>query len=226
MAKVYKVLIIEDHPLIVEAYKSAFEKVSFLSDGVFEFYIETAICCDTAMSKINNSLSGKGFDIILLDIRIPPSKDGKILSGQDLGAKIRKKFRKIKIIVSTMYGDSYMISSINKSFDPDGFLVKTDLTSEKLVQAIKTVMSDSPYYSKTVLKSMRKQLANDFFIDNLDRKILYELSQGTKMNELPRVLPLSIAALERRKRILKEVFNVSGKGDRELLKLAEDKGFI
>ena len=61
---------------------------------------------------------------------------------------------------------------------------------------------------------------------NIDRKILYELSQGTKMNELPNVLPLSIAALERRKRILKDVFNVSGKGDRDLLKLAQNKGFI
>jgi hypothetical protein len=39
-------------------------------------------------------------------------------------------------------------------------------------------------------------------------------------------LLLSIAAIERRKRILKEVFDVVGKGDRELLRVAEEKGFI
>ena len=56
--------------------------------------------------------------------------------------------------------------------------------------------------------------------------MLYELSSGTKMNELPQVLPLSIAALERRKRILKDVFDVVGKGDRALLISARERGFI
>ena len=46
------------------------------------------------------------------------------------------------------------------------------------------------------------------------------------MNELPQIIPLSLAALERRKRVLKEVFDVEKKSDRELLKVAEEKGFL
>ena len=95
-----------------------------------------------------------------------------------------------------------------------------------MIEAIKTVIIDPPFYSKTIMKILRKQSANDFIVDDIDRKILYELSNGTKMNELPKVLPLSIAALERRKRILKDIFNIVGKGDRDLLILAQEKGFI
>jgi hypothetical protein len=38
------------------------------------------------------------------------------------------------------------------------------------------------------------------------------------------MIPLSVSAIEKRKRVLKEVFNV--KNDRNLIKVAEEKGFI
>ena len=76
------------------------------------------------------------------------------------------------------------------------------------------------------MQILRKQVSNDFMVDNIDRKMLYELSIGTKMNELPQAIPLSIAALERRKRLLRDMFNVIGKGDRDLLIAAREKGFI
>jgi hypothetical protein len=76
------------------------------------------------------------------------------------------------------------------------------------------------------VKLLRKQVANDFILDNIDRKILYELSLGTRMKDLPSVLPLSIAGIEKRKRHLQEIFNIKGGGDKELLLVAKEKGFI
>lgn len=225
MSKLIKILVIDDHPIIIDAYKLTL-KLASANNKAFNFEIDSANSCDTAITKINKASLGKGFDIVFLDIKLPPSKDGKILCGEDLGIKIRDEYKHIKIIVSTTYNDSYKISCILRSINPDGFLVKNDLTQEVLSEAINAVILDPPFYSKTVIKLLRKQSANDFVIDKIDRKILYELSKGTKMNELPSVLPLSIAALERRKRILKDVFNVIGKGDRDLLVLAQEKGFI
>lgn len=223
---VYKVLIIDDHPIIINAYKQALTQLTSISEEL-KFEIDDANNCDTAIIKINQSIiSNAYFDLIFLDIRLPPSKDNKILGGVDLGGFIRTQSKHSKIIVSTTFNDSYMISSILRNVNPEAFLIKNDVTNEILTNAVKTVISDPPYYSKTVMKVLRKQSANNFVIDNIDRKILHELSNGTKMNELPNVLPLSIAALERRKRILKDVFNVEGKGDRDLLRLAHEKGFI
>ena len=63
-------------------------------------------------------------------------------------------------------------------------------------------------------------------IDKIDRQILYELSIGTRMKDLPKIVPLSIAGIEKRKRILKEVFDVEDQGDKALIMKARELGFI
>ncbi|WP_308993680.1 response regulator [Mariniflexile litorale] len=225
MNKIIKVLLIEDEPLTIEAYQRALNETASFNESL-EFDIDSASNCDNALLKLKGDKTNCGIDIVFLDMRIPSSKDGVILSGEDLGIKIKNTFKNIKIIVSTSYDDAFRISSILKSINPDGFLIKSDLSAALLLEAIKVVVSEPPYYSQTVLQILRKQATNDFVVDNIDRKMLYELSNGTKMNELPQVLPLSIAALERRKRLLRDIFNVTGKGDRDLLTAARERGFI
>ncbi|WP_346882346.1 response regulator [uncultured Algibacter sp.] len=225
MSQVIKVLIIEDHPIIIDSYTRTLNQISE-ANGTLTFDIESANTCDSAVEIIEKKQLNGGVDLIFLDIRLPSSKNGAIKCGEDLGLYIRETFNDVKIIISTSYNDAYRISTLFKSINPDGFLVKNDLTHKVLTEAINTVILEPPFYSKTIMQILRKQSANDFVVDKIDRKILYELSNGTKMNELPTILPLSIAALERRKRILKEVFNVVGKGDRELLILAQEKGFV
>ncbi|AUP79499.1 response regulator [Flavivirga eckloniae] len=218
------VLIIEDHPLISNAYKNALALVS-AKDKALTFNIDIAVSCDEAYLRIKDAQNTKAtIDIVFLDIKLPPSKDGKIISGEDLGIKIRTLFPKTKIIIATTYNDNYRINSIFKSVNPDGFLIKNDLNPEELILAIESIIKDDPYYSKSVVRLMRQETSNNLVIDDIDRKLLYELSRGTKMGELPQIMPLSKTALERRKRALKELFDV--KADRDLLKIAEQKGFI
>jgi len=224
MTKAYNILIVDDHPLIVDAYKTALALVNLSFDDL-EFKIDTAIDCDTAYLKILEARKNYGIDLVLLDIKLPPSKDDKILSGEDLSVKIKQLLDKVKIIVSTSFNENHRVNSIFKNINPDGFLIKNDVGPEEIVAAIKKVITDPPYYSKTVVKMLRKFILNDIVIDELDRHLLFELSIGTKMKDLPKVLPLSLAAIERRKRQLKVVFNVK-KDDRELIIKAKDKGFI
>ncbi len=225
MTELLNVLIIEDHPLIVSAYENALKLISE-NNNRLEFDIDVAINCDIAYKKIKEASNTKKTDFIFLDIKLPVSKKGKIISGEDLGIKIKKFLPKAKIIVATTYNDNYRINSIFKSINPDGLLIKNDLSPKELVVAIESVIENTPYYSKSVVQLMRKQVSNNIVIDEVDRKILYELSRGTKMNELPQIVSLSISAIEKRKRILKELFNLDKKDDRELIKIAEEKGFI
>ncbi|MFL0202592.1 hypothetical protein [Tenacibaculum maritimum] len=76
------------------------------------------------------------------------------------------------------------------------------------------------------MKLLRNETLSDHVIDDLDRKILYELSIGTKMKNLPGVVPLSITAIERRKREIKKMFSISSLDDRDLILTAREKGFI
>lgn len=222
----YKVLLIDDHPLITEAYKSAFQLISNESNGDLNFHIDIAGNCDVAKEKIEKASSDKGIDVIFLDLRLPPSKDSKILSGEDLGILANKVIPEAKIIVSTTFNDNYRIHSIIKSVNPEGFLIKNDITPEDIVIAIKSVLFDPPYYSKSVLRLLRKEVSNDFLLDDIDRRLLYELSLGTKTKDLPNILPLSIAGIEKRKRHLKDILNLKNSDDKELIVSAKEKGFI
>lgn len=224
--KKYNALIIDDHPLIADAYKSAFNYIQS-EDTSISFDIKLAADCDTAISLITEySKSSSKIDIIFLDMRLPPSKDGTILSGEDLGLKINKMLPEAKIIVSTTFNDNFRVHSIFKNINPDGFLVKNDITPVELVQAIREVLNDPPYYSKTVMKLLRTQVSNDYLLDDIDRRILYELSIGTKTKDLPALVPLSLTGIEKRKRLLKQIFDIDSTDDRELILAAKEKGFI
>lgn len=218
------ILIIDDHPLIAEAYENILIQVL---EKEYTLKIEVLNTIDLVLDKLESKNLLDTIDLVFLDIKLAPSKrDSSLISGEDLGILLKKRKPDLKIIVSTTYNDNYRIHSILKSVDPDGFLVKNDLTPEELRSAITTVIDNPPYYSQTVLQLMRKQMGNDYLLDELDRRLLFEISSGTKMKDLPNFLPLSIAGIEKRKRNLKMLFDVEKEGDSALIKVAKAKGFI
>lgn len=225
MTQKNKVLIIDDHPLICDAYVNALQQVMKENQQI-SMQIESAENCDAAKEKILNSWTNDSWDLVFLDIRLPASKDRRILSGEDLGELIRENHPLAKIIVATTFNDNYRIQNIFKSLNPEGFLIKNDLDPKELVDAIVKIMQGGVHYSQTVSNLMRLKMHRNINIDKIDRQILFELSLGTKMKDLPNIVPLSIAGIEKRKRILKEVFDVEDQGDKALILKAKELGFI
>lgn len=216
------VLIVDDHPLIAKAYRETLEIV--FADRSEELKIIECYNIDQTLELMENKKFDE-VDLVFLDIRLPKSSDGSFISGEDLGIKIRENYD-CKILISTTFNDNYRIYSIFKSIDPDGFMIKNDLTEKELFLAINGMFDGNPYYSKTVLQLMRMELNQDYYLDEIDRQLLYEISLGTKMKNLPNILPLSIAGIEKRKRNLKILFDVENSGDKGLILAAKEKGFI
>lgn len=219
-------VIIDDHPLLIEAYRNSLQDVGLIH-GEWTFNILEANSCEGAMELFDN-LAGslQNIDLVFLDIKLPESTDGIHLSGEDIGMELRERFPEAKIIIATTFNNNYRIHSIFKSVNPEGFLIKGDISKDILIPAIVEVLLDPPYYSKSVLKSLRRSVSHDFLLDQYDRRLLYELSQGIKMKELPDILPLSIATIEKRKRQMKIVFGIEEGDDRQLLLKAREHGFI
>lgn len=218
-------LLVEDNPLVVEAYEIGIRHIE-TEDAEIKFNVTTANSCDSAIYCLEHKTPISGWDLAFLDLRIPPSESGKYLSGPDIGAYIRKKFPQTKVIIATGGASSHTIRSIFKEVDPDGFLFKSDISMISFRIAVLDVLNDKFYFSKGVQEIMRKDIGNDFFLDELDRKMLYELSQGTKTTQLPDILLLSLSTISRRKRKLKDFLGVEGEDDRELLDRAREEGFI
>ncbi|WP_338357335.1 response regulator transcription factor [Yeosuana marina] len=216
----YHILLVDDHPLITSAYESAFSVLE--KQWPISFEIDTA---HDFMSALN-ALSKKTYDLVFLDVQMPTLEQEGIYSGEDLGVQIRERFPGTKLVMVTTFNDHYRIHSVIEQVSPDGFLIKNDLTPEELQQAIWRLVNDPPYYSKTVVQSMRQFLSNDFILDQTDRKLLYFLSKGANLQEIADLLSLSRAAIAKRKQHLKEIFNVESGESLALLEKARKKGFI
>lgn len=224
MTETIKILMIDDHPMIIEGYQNT---LLFTKKESQELIIDIANNCDEAVAYMNKSIEkGLPYDVLFVDISLPPSSDGVMSSGEDLAEYARNILPKAKIVILTMFNESFRIHNIIKTIDPEGFLIKSDLTSSELASAFQAVLNNPPFYSGTVNSHIRKTITSDIVIDEKNRKILHLLSQGVKTKNLASHLDISLSAVEKRKKQLKELFSVEDGQDETLLKEARNKGFV
>lgn len=225
MKEKLNILIIDDHPMIVEAYKNILESANLEE---YDFVIDTADDCDSAIKKIEASAKLKPYDILFSDVKLPPSIDGEIISGEDLSIFAKKILPNARIVILTMFDEGHRIQNILKSVNPDGLLIKNDLTSNEFLIALEVIINNPPYYSTTVKKYFRQQStgAGESLLDNINRKIIFHLSEGVKTKDLTNYIRLSLSAIEKRKIQIKDLFELDNANDEELIKEAKNRGFI
>ena len=95
-----------------------------------------------------------------------------------------------------------------------------------MASAFQAVLNNPPFYSGTVNSYLRKTITTDIFVDDKNRKILHLLSQGVKTKNLAEHVDLSLSAVEKRKKHLKNLFDVRDGQDETLINEARSKGFI
>jgi DNA-binding NarL/FixJ family response regulator len=217
------ILMVDDHPIIIEGYQNV---LMATKEDNQTLLIDTANNCDTAAIMIERSSKDKPYDICFFDISLPASEDGKYTSGEDLALLARKLLPNAKIVILTMFNESFRIHNIIREIDPDGFLIKSDLTSMELADAFQHIIKSPPYYSSTVNSYVKKTFTSEVYVDDINRKILHLLSQGIKTRSLTEHIPLSISAIEKRKKQLKLLFSVTDGKDETLLNEAREKGYL
>ena len=216
------ILIVDDHPFIIEGYKNA---ITRYNPKDFEFSICQAKDCETAYSIITNP-DTTVFDIAFLDISMPSYEEKGIYNGEDLAKLIATYMPSCKIILLTMYTELLKIKTIIKTINPSGLIIKNDLTFDELIFAFDKVIKGKTYYSESVLKMLSLSEENTIEIDQFDKQILFHLSKGTKLNEIPQYIPISLGAIERRKINLKELLKVEKGSDIELVREAKNRGLL
>lgn len=223
MKQELQILMIDDHPMIIDSYKT-----TLLGELQTEYNLQIDIAndCDTAHERIKEASLGVPYDIMFVDIKLPPSSDGSITSGEDLATIAQGLMPSIKIVVLTMHREDYRIHNILKSVNPMGFLVKSDLTSLELLQAFNNIAKGKSYFSATVNDHFRKTISNNFSLDEKNLKILYYLSRGIKTKNLSKYVSLSLSAIEKRKIHMKELFSLEKAGDERLIEEARKRGFV
>lgn len=223
--KTINVLMIDDHKMTLVGYSSAFEIIKQENAG-YDFSIKHATSFEEALALLDGAFNHLPLHIVFLDIQLPKSSDTKYQTGEDLGIEIRKRFPEVKIIVITTFDNNLLIQNLLESINPEGLIIKSDIHPDNFTQAVFDVMEDPPFYSKTVTKYLRKQHAPSYHLDRWDRLMLYYISVGKFTKDLPNFIPLSLPGIEKRKKRLKEVFNVEDGNDFDLVARAREEGFI
>lgn len=215
-----QVLMVDDHPPIIEGYKSI---LSFNPFG-YELNTTAAYSCETAYNEIIQAKNP--FFVVFLDLTMPPYPEKNLKSGEDL-IPILKKFQPdAKIIVLTSHSESIVLFKIMKEHQPDGILVKSDFQSKELLEAFDTIVKGNPYYSDTVVKHQKSWEEKSKVMDSYNRQILLLLSQGVKTKNLPDLLHLSKSAIDKRKAIIKQIFGIDKGTDEDILREARKQGLI
>lgn len=224
MQETIRILMTDDHPIIIEGYQNTLLATKKESQ---DLKVDIANNCDESIKYLQNAVEmNNPYDVLFMDISLPPSEDGKFTSGEDLAKYARKIMPEAKIVMLTMFNENYRVHNIIKNIDPEGFLIKSDLTSSELASAFQAVLNNPPFYSGTVNSIVRKSITNDIDLDDVDRKILYLLSQGVRTKSLKDHINMSMSAIEKRKKHLKMLFDVQDGNDETLLDEARSKGFI
>ncbi|MDM1346898.1 response regulator transcription factor [Myroides marinus] len=214
MEIIYHFLIIDDHPMIINGYKTIIQ--SKFPDAVFH----EASNIDDAISLSN---SVKNIDFLLLDYNIgKPSND--IENGIDLAKYLASKYTSLKTLIITAHEEIAIVYNIHKKVRPNALLIKSDVNAEELLFAIDNTLKGEIYRSNKAQQALISMNQRTVLLQEDNIQILMLLDKGYKVQEIPSLIHKSLSSVQRNIVLLKEVFNVSENNG--LLREAKRQGFI
>ena len=224
MPKQIKTLIIDTHRFFSETCVEKLNHHQLLNDYAFKIY--TAYDCSTAYKIANKCSQNGGLDLVIMDNYIPSCEKSDLKSSEGLGLEIRSLFPNLKLLITASQNIKSDIHKILNRLEPHGFLLKQDIGCFDFITSVKKTLSGTTTYSKTITEYAISKISQSVRLDDIDIKILIEISNGTKHINLPKYIPLSKSGIEKRKRILKQKFGIPEGTDRELILAAKEKNYI
>ncbi len=221
MKNILHVLAIDDHVVVLEGYHSIFKNLEITYPLELKF-TKASDCKSGYEAVINHAL--QPFDVAVVDYSIPDFPEKKLFSGGDIAMLLREHMPKCKIIMMTMHKEVDIMDKILQKINPEGFINKSDCTTDELRDGFNIVLENKIFHSKTVTDYIAR-MEKGIILDETDIKIIQLLSKGIKNKNLEKYIPLSASAIEKRKYKIKRQLEVKG-DDEELISVARNQGYI
>jgi DNA-binding NarL/FixJ family response regulator len=217
------ILLIDDHPLILDAYSTILEK-HFCVNAI---NVTAVYSLQTAYEIIFSEEQALDFyDIIVCDVSMPSYLEMKIKDGIDLAILIRSKFPKIKILMITGFKNPVILYNIYEKINPEGLLVKGNIKEMELIESIQAINSGTNYYSKSAEHAIKNISTFDWCKDYINRNIIFLISKGNKTNAIAAQLCVSESTIEKRKVLIKENLGIDRGSDSDLLNEARKNNIL
>jgi DNA-binding NarL/FixJ family response regulator len=217
-----KILIVDDHPFIIQGYENVIKR---FPNKKYEFTITKANDCKAGY-EIIMSPDGEIFDFALLDISMPPYPEKGISTGEDLARLINEHMATCKVLLLTMHSERLKAQTIIEEIDPIGLVIKNDLTFDSMLLALETVLKGERYYSDSVNNYLNELQKEKVYIDVFNKRILHFLNKGVKDEDVALYVPLSQASVLDRIEKMKELIGKPGCSLKELMDFALENGMM
>lgn len=176
MSKVIKIVIADDHPLVIDGIKNLLNELHEVR------LVGIAANGDELMQQVEETQP----DIVIADINMP-LKDGITCT-----RLIKKKFPQIRVLILTMYNDRSFLKALIEA-GADGCLLKSH-QPEELKEAIVRVMENRNYFDQATFFEEKQTNSNPSKTDRLsDREIqiIRYVLQDKTSREIAQLLFLS-----------------------------------
>lgn len=214
-------LFIDDHPAMIEGYKSI---LNF--DSKIEIFSLQTYDAKSSYELIIKKEYFDFFDVIFLDLSLPSYDEKQILFGEDLIPYCKEHQPKAKIIIITSHTEHFLLYKIFQRTKPDGILIKSDFTPIELQNAFTSIIEGRMYYSATMNLALKKIKEVRNSLDNLDISIIELIAKGIKSKHLTDYLPLTLSAIEKRKAKIKQFLGIEKGTDEDIIRIAKEEHFI
>ncbi len=218
----YHTLIIDDHPTQVKTYKDIFNLVEDNLTLKFNAFYNL----EEAYHFVKHDDNAKRIDLVLLDLNLPPCPKHNLSNGADLAEIVRQDMPQAKLCFLTSHHEAFVLYEIYTQYQPQGVLVKSDFNGQDLEYLFKAILQDKTFYTSTFLKAHDKIISSEVFMESYNRQILTKLAEGYPSKDLPRLLGLSLSAINKRKARLKMFFNTENQSDSYMVLKARELGLL
>ncbi|GLO61052.1 DNA-binding response regulator [Vibrio sp. MACH09] len=211
MEKPIKVIIVDDHQVVLEGFIARLES---------ESEIDVVGTASNGLAAID-SVKQHQPDVVLMDISMP------IMNGIEATELIKEEFPHVKVLMLTMHDNREYIMNVMQS-GAVGYMLK-EISAEKMVQAIKTVNLGSTYFCESTTQTLFTEQVTPSAkkVNPLSRReesVLKLVSQGHSSKKIASLLNISYRTVETHRQNIKHKLDIHTTA--ELAKYALEKGML
>ena len=201
-----KILIVDDHPLIVQSLSSIIKDSKI---GEVEAIASTAKKCMYLVGT-------KHFDLVLLDINLP---DG---NGLDICKSLTEKYPQIKVLALTSFNEYTIIRKMMEN-GASGYILKNSMP-EEVVEGIETVLKGETFLCHEVDLLMKKKPDQQIFLTPRETELLKLICDGYTNPEIAEKLFLGVETINSYRKNL--LFKLNARNTAVLVKIAIEQKLI
>lgn len=183
-----KILLVDDHPIVLEGIKTLLSKAI---GGV-------SIVAAADAAKAKAYIQAGGVDMLITDLDLNDD------SGMALIDFLADKQPQTKVIVYTMHEEPWTVQAI-ADCPHDAVVMKSDSAAE-LMAAVNAVAQGKGYYSRSFCAALGKLHKSSDTLSTRERQVLDTIVGGLSTDEAARRLAVSASTIEfHRRRIMRKL---------------------